>query len=480
MRESHLARFRPAVGRGIVTAIASGSLLALAMYLVSVWKLPFVWKLLLILSAWILVLASLRIAKLAYRADPGGWWGYLVRVAVSTVCALFIGPWAKLCYWLLWLLAKPQSVSGADQFIDMMSGTGFVLPTFFALGIAVTQGRKSSGTAANPQAEESIARQPSDQRDQRRSATSSEEHDDAAKLRKLGVLPPLAALVLTAVLFISAQRLAGPYLGASNLVAVPVGFGVLLTLFFGWLGWRIVQTYIGVSRRRPVDISLLRTPPSPQIQPIVDTLAKLGFERLGETRTKLPFGEPGITWLLTDPQTTVVAEVVESDPNAMLLFSTAYDDNAVVETAYPTGERIKTANFRSYPITTSAQDAYAYHREQVADFSAEHGAPSRIEHMASYLRCDAVYRLRYARRALRHYLWAGIAQLAALGYTLVTLLAFISLSLIDPSSELVVQRYWRMILQLVLATLISGFAFAALRWRGRLNRRAQEARKGMR
>ena len=480
MRKSHLAKFWPAVGRGIATAIASGSLLTLAMYLVSVWKPLFVWKLLLILSAWILVIASLRIAKLAYRADPGGWWEYLVRVAVSTVCALFIGPWAKLCYWLLGLLTKPQPAPDADQFVAIMFGTGLVLPTFFALGIAVTQGRKSPGTAANPQAGESIARQPSNQRDQRRSATSLEEHDDVAKLRKLGVLPPLAALLLTALLFISAQRLAGPYLGASNLVAVPIGFGVLLTLFFGWLGWRIVQTYIGVPKRRPVDVTHLHTPPSPQIQPTVDTLAKLDFKRLGETRTQLPFGEPGVTWVLIDPQATVVAEVVESDPNAMLLFSTAYNDEAVVETAYPTGERVKTANFRSHTITTSVQDAYVYHREQVADFSTEHGHPSRIEHMASYLRCDAVYRLRYARRRLRRYLWAGGAQLAALGYMLVTLLAFISLSLIDPSSEFVVQRYWRMVLQLTLATLISGLAFAVLRWHESLNRRAKEAPRGMR
>jgi hypothetical protein len=212
----------------------------------------------------------------------------------------------------------------------------------------------------------------------------------------------------------------------------------------------------------------------------VDTLAKLDFKRLGETRTQLPFGEPGVTWVLIDPQATVVAEVVESDPNAMLLFSTAYNDEAVVETAYPTGERVKTANFRSHTITTSVQDAYVYHREQVADFSTEHGHPSRIEHMASYLRCDAVYRLRYARRRLRRYLWAGGAQLAALGYMLVTLLAFISLSLIDPSSEFVVQRYWRMVLQLTLATLISGLAFAVLRWHESLNRRAKEAPRGMR
>lgn len=152
----------------------------------------------------------------------------------------------------------------------------------------------------------------------------------------------------------------------------------------------------------------LYPPRSPQIQPIAETLAKLGFKRSGETQTQLPFGEPGITWILTNP----------------------------------------------------------YHREQAADFSMEHGPPSRVEHMTSHLRCDAVYRLRYVRRTLRRYLWAGTAQLAALGYTLVTLLAFISLSLIDPSRELVVQRYWRMILQLALAALISGFAFAALRWHG--------------
>lgn len=168
----------------------------------------------------------------------------------------------------------------------------------------------------------------------------------------------------------------------------------------------------------------------------------------------------------------MVAEVVESDLGALLL-STTYHDEAVVETAYPTGERIRTADFRSYTVTTSVQDAYAYHLKRVAEFGAEHGPPSRIEHMTSYLRCDAVYRLRYARRKLRRFLWAGIVLLASLGYSFVTLLMFISLSLIDPSSELIVQRYWRMIWQLALATLISGLAFSALCRHGRLGRRSK-------
>ncbi len=286
-----LARFRPAVGQGITIAIAGGSLLALAMLLVSVWKLPFIWKLLLILSVWIVAMAGLRIANLAYRADPGGWWGYLVRVTVSTVCALLIGIWAKLCYWLLWILVKlilgeSQLAPDADRFVGIMSLAGPVLATVFALGIAVTQGRKRGfGTTVSLRADESNVRRPIDRRDLRRSTPSSQDRDDVAMLRKFGMLPPLAAVLLIAVLFLSAQRLAGPYLGMSVLVAVPVGFGMLVTLFLGWLGLRIVQTYVGVSKRRPVDITHLRTPPSPQIQPIVETLAELGFKRLGETRT---------------------------------------------------------------------------------------------------------------------------------------------------------------------------------------------------
>jgi len=309
-------------------------------------------------------------------------------------------------------------------------------------------------------------------------SAKAQDRETVDKARKLGALPPLAAMLLVAVLIVAALSLAGPHVGAGLMALLAlVGFGVLVTLILGWVGWRIVQIYMEIPKRKPVDISHLYTPPSPQVQPIVKALAELGFKRLGETRTQFSFGEPGITWILADPQATVVAQVVEGAPSAMLLFDTIYDDEAVVETAYPAGERIKTAAFVSQTVTTSVQDAYEYHLERVAEFCAEHGSSHHIEHMASFFRYSAVYRLRYGRRRLRRFLWEGIVHLAALGYSLVILLAFIALFLTRPSSEIVVQRYWSMIGQLTLATVISGFVFVAiqpLRGAGKGSKEAHE------
>jgi hypothetical protein len=315
-----------------------------------------------------------------------------------------------------------------------------------------------------------------------RPVRSSERLDTLAETDKelassFSVSPPLSVIAVPGLLFIVAMRVAAQYLELSVLSGaflVLAGFALLLTAYLGWHGWRMIRVWRGVSKHRPVDITHQDTPPSSQTKPIIDTLAELSFKRLGETLTEL--GESsGVTWVLIDPQATVVAEVVESDPGAMLLFSTTYTDEAVVETGYPSGERINTSSFRSHTIATSVQDAYTHQMEQIAELGDQHGVPRRVGQMRAYFEVDAIHRLRHARRKLRRYLWMGILHLAALGSSLSMLLVFLLLLLREPSRELVTQRFWALNLQLVLAAVIS---YLMLSWAERgIGGKRGEARK---
>lgn len=270
--------------------------------------------------------------------------------------------------------------------------------------------------------------------------------------------PPASVLIIPGLLFLATMRLATPYYKQlsvlSGLIMILAGFGLLLTAYLGWHGWRTVRVCRGVPKHRPVDITYQRIPPSPQTKPIIEALSKLNFKRLGETLVKLEKSS-GTAWILTNPQATVVAEVVESTPGAMLLFSTTYADEAVVETGYPTGEHIETASFRSHTIATSVQDAYEYQMEQIAEFSNRHGVPRQIGQMSTYLDFDTTYRLHHGMRKMRRHLWQGIVHLTALGSSLVTLLTFLVLLLAGPPKELAAQRFWALNLQLVLAAVIS-------------------------
>jgi hypothetical protein len=293
---------------------------------------------------------------------------------------------------------------------------------------------------------------------------------------KYAPTPPVAAVAIPGLLFLVTMRLAALYCELSvlsGLILILAGFGLLLTAYLGWHGWRTVRVCRGVPKRRPVNITHQRIPPSAQTKPIIEALTELKFKRLGETLTKL-IKSSGTTWILVNPQATVVAEVVEGYPNAMLQFSTTYADEAVVETRYPTGEHIETASFRSHTVATSVQDTYEYQMEQVAEFSNRHGVPRQIGQMSTYLDCDAAYRLRHAGRKMRRQLWMGIVHLAALGLSLAALVTFLLLLWFGPSRELVAQHFWVPNLLLVLA---AGISYLTLSFEaGRIERGFKKAR----
>jgi len=197
-------------------------------------------------------------------------------------------------------------------------------------------------------------------------------------------------------------------------------FGVLVVMlvFTGATGGLGLLIYMGVPKRRPTDASHLNLAPPVNTQATIDRLVALGFQRLGETYTRMPLAmSPGPTWIYIDTSMTMQAEIVEITHG--IFFTTVFADGSVVETGFPQGENISTLNFISQTVTTSVDDAYRLHTQSVVDFQIAHGTPKSIKGMEDYLYWDGVYRERHAQRKMRRVFFIDLAQVLALFYGIV-------------------------------------------------------------
>lgn len=184
--------------------------------------------------------------------------------------------------------------------------------------------------------------------------------------------------------------------------------------------WRVWRVYAGSSSRRPFDASSAGLVPPAKVVPIIASLMRLGFRRLGEAQLDLPgfraveltaTAQPRITgenvtrhtvFVMVDADGTVVAETGQLPHVPMLVsFNTAFADSTVVETMYPRGESIHDADFHSGHNTQSLDRAYDDQRVEMNRWRLRHGTPRVISTMADYLRADAGYRERFAQRKLR-------------------------------------------------------------------------------
>jgi hypothetical protein len=108
------------------------------------------------------------------------------------------------------------------------------------------------------------------------------------------------------------------------------------------------------------------------IQDAAKTLEELGFQQFAISETHLPaLDKVGLTWLFTNSERDVSAEVVEHKNRSAVQFSTWYDDDTLVETSYPFGENINTKKFRSHFTRISIAEAYQLHRDQMQKFTAQ-------------------------------------------------------------------------------------------------------------
>lgn len=175
----------------------------------------------------------------------------------------------------------------------------------------------------------------------------------------------------------------------------------------GKAGWITLMISFGAGKRRSEDVSERKSLIPPELSPMVETLSRIGFTRLGEVQVKIPGRQTMGSRILISTDKTVFAELTETQ---IVVFTTVFADDAVVETGFPVGERIQTRNFRSHTITTDLEAAYRHQLQQVEVFSKTHGVPRRIETMQDYLAWDAMYRKHYVSRKMRRHTWLALLQ----------------------------------------------------------------------
>ena len=200
-------------------------------------------------------------------------------------------------------------------------------------------------------------------------------------------------------------------------------FTVLFLILWnrGKAGMATLSISFGAKKRRTVDISDQLSPLQPEWKPAVDTLSTLGFSRLGEVQVKIPGGQTAKSRMFISADKKVFAELTETESN-IVVFTSVFPDDAVVETGFPVGENIETAGFRSHTITTDLEKACLHQVQQVEAFGKVHGVPRKINNMQEYLVWDAMYRKRYVSRKMRRHTWLGFLEVLALGYGFTALL----------------------------------------------------------
>jgi hypothetical protein len=118
------------LGLSIALAIFGGTMTALAVYLLSLNTMDFLIKPLAIAPIGIAGLTGAFIAAAAHSAGLIGWWGYLLKVFFSAVCAWGSGLWMEL---LVTIFGCEWELPG--QLVDSISNSSFD-PIEFSLFIS--------------------------------------------------------------------------------------------------------------------------------------------------------------------------------------------------------------------------------------------------------------------------------------------------------------------------------------------------------
>jgi hypothetical protein len=185
-----------------------------------------------------------------------------------------------------------------------------------------------------------------------------------------------------------------------------------ITIGIGWRGLVGMQTYFGITKRRPTDVSHLNSTPPNITKGIIATLESLGFHRLGEAQLLLPQKKSSPYWILVNSENFVQAETIYN----RVSFSTFFNDNVLVVTDYPSGEHIETPSYQSHTITSAVNDAFNYHLQQVDKFKTKYGSPQSISNMVDYSHWEAMGRVNYGFKKMKRFFWLDIARLAIFIY----------------------------------------------------------------
>lgn len=200
---------------------------------------------------------------------------------------------------------------------------------------------------------------------------------------------------------------------------------ILLTILYlilynrGKSGFETLLISFGAGKRRSEDISAQELPVPPELKYAIETLAKLGFSRLGEVQVKIPGGRTAGSRLFMSKNKKVFAELTES---RIVLFNSVFPDDAVVETGFPVGENFNSRNFQSHTITTDIEQAYKHQLKLIEAFQKTHGTPRKIQTMQAYLDWEAMYRKKHVGRKMRRHTVLGYLQAAGLVFGILAFL----------------------------------------------------------
>lgn len=162
------------------------------------------------------------------------------------------------------------------------------------------------------------------------------------------------------------------------------------------------QIYRHSVNNRSVDVSRENQPLPSEALSLVDTLSRLGFQRLGEMHTPLPNkSEQAISWVFTNADNTIQVELVSFNQAPMVQFTTVFADDAVIEIIYPRGTTLVSPNYRSLIVRTTLEEAYQRHLAECETFNVEHGGRRRMATLRDVLAWEPTYRELYVKKRLR-------------------------------------------------------------------------------
>ncbi len=151
------------------------------------------------------------------------------------------------------------------------------------------------------------------------------------------------------------------------------------------------------------DASRLGIAPPADARPLMADLNALGFHHMGKTQVQTPFAQEPLTcWLFGHPGGAIFAEL--AGPLPMVSLTTMFENETVVQTLYPVGEKVNAPDYVCRAIPGSLETAHRHHLRQVQELSARHGQPRLVKDMRHYLDVASIYRARHGRRLDRAFL----------------------------------------------------------------------------
>lgn len=237
-----------------------------------------------------------------------------------------------------------------------------------------------------------------------------------------------------------------------------------ISLYSNYRKWVYVWMVSTVRDKPPqvVDVTSSDISVPEPVQYAVRMLEELGFQQYAISETHLPtLSTVGITWLFTNSEKDVSAEVIEYQNGAAVQFSTWYNDDTLVETSYPCGENINTKTFWSHFTREGIAEAYWLHRDQMQQFAAQTiRVPAPARSIDVFIERERIYHIKHKPIKYRPPILRGIGSMVSI--TIVWLMGLVVIA-ISAVPEISVGKPKLVYQSAVAIILLSGSAFSYLR-----------------